>query len=216
MRSSKKLPVLALVVAAAGLSLTACNPGTTNASGTVSASGSVADQGSSSGGGSSASGSNSGGTSGGSGSSASGSGSGSGSASGGMCKTANLTLSAYHGISGEGQEIVSLKNSGSSTCTMHGFPGVDLSNGSDTTISADRSNSDVPTVKLAPGEKTEFVLNYPFNNSGGTGFTFTTLIVTPPNETHSKTVATSINVPVDNPDAPSNGGITVNAVGAGK
>ncbi|MFF4748780.1 DUF4232 domain-containing protein [Streptomyces sp. NPDC002514] len=236
MRSSKKLPVLALVVAAAGLSLTACNPGTTNASGTVSASGSVADQAGSSGGGSSTggttagsgsqtgsagsgssgSGSNSGGTSGGSGSSASGSGSGSGSASGGMCKTANLTFSAYHGISGEGQEIVSLKNSGSSTCTMHGFPGVDLSNGSDTTVSADCSNSDVPTVKLAPGEKTEFVLNYPFNNSGGTGFTFTTLIVTPPNETHSKTLSVAINVPVDNPDAPSNGGITVNAVGAGK
>jgi hypothetical protein len=135
-----------------------------------------------------------------------------------MCKTSNLTFSAEHGLSGEGQEIVNLTNSGSSTCTMHGFPGVDLKSedGSDT-ISAGRSNSDIPTVRLAPGEQTDFVLNYPFNNSGGTGYTFTTMIVTPPNETHSKTLSVPINIPVENPDQPSEGpGIVVNAVGAGK
>jgi uncharacterized protein DUF4232 len=204
MRSSKRLSVLALVVVAGGLSLTACNPDPSSASGTSSPV-ATAGQGGSTGSGS---------TSGGSGSSDSGS----GSASGSMCKTANLTFSANHGISGEGQEIVNLTNSGSSTCTMHGFPGVDLSAGSDNHISAARSHSDVPTVTLAPGEKTEFVLNYPFNNSGGTGFTFTTLTVTPPNETHSKTLSASINIPVDNPDEPNSasGGITVNAVGAGK
>lgn len=220
MRSNTRLSVLALVVVAGGLSLTACGPEGSSASAATSSAGasattsslSAAGQDGSSGSGSS-SGSSSKNTSGGSGSSNSGS----GSASGTTCKTSNLKFSAHHGISGEGQEIVELTNGGSSTCTMHGFPGVDLSNGSDTTISAGRSKSDTPSVSLAPGERTEFVLNYPFNNSGGSGFTFTTMIVTPPNETHSTTLSTSINIPVDNPDQPTKGpGIVVNAVGAGK
>lgn len=213
MRSNRKLSGLALLAVVAGLSLTACNATGSIAAGPASPSSATPGQDASSG-----SGSSSGGTSGGSGSSDSGSDSGSGSGSGSMCKTSNLSMSTQHGISGEGQEIVGLTNTGSSTCTMHGFPGVDLKSesGSDT-VSAARSNSDVPTVTLAPGEKTDFVLTYEFNNSGGTGFTFTTMIVTPPNETHSKTLRTSVNIPVDNPDqASDSAGIQVNAVGAGK
>jgi hypothetical protein len=144
---------------------------------------------------------------------------GAGSASGSTCQTSNLTISAQHGISGEGQEVVDLKNSGSSTCTMHGYAGVDLkgANSSDGTISASRGgSSDIPTVRLAPGEETQFVLNYPMNNSGGSGYTFTTMIVTPPNETHSKTLSTSINIPVDNPDQDPKSGIVIYAVGTGK
>jgi hypothetical protein len=103
---------------------------------------------------------------------------------------------------------------------MHGYAGVDLKgeNSSDGTISASRGgSSDIPTVRLAPGEETQFVLNYPMNNSGGSGYTFTTMIVTPPNETHSKTLSTSINIPVDNPDQdPKSGGIVIYAVGTGK
>lgn len=122
-------------------------------------------------------------------------------------------------MSDEGQEIVNLVNNGSSTCTMHGYPGVDLKSGSGgDTVSATRAKTDTPTIKLAPGEQTDFVLYYPFNNSGGSGFTFTTMIITPPDETHSKSVSASINIPLDNPDQPSDSpsGITVNAVGAGK
>jgi hypothetical protein len=115
--------------------------------------------------------------------------------------------------------VVNLKNSGSSTCTMYGYAGVDLKGaGSDSAISAGRGgSSDIPTVRLAPGEETQFVLNYPMNNSGGSGYTFTTMIVTPPNETHSKTLSTSINIPLDNPDQdPASGGIVIYAVGTGK
>jgi hypothetical protein len=226
MRSSKRLSVLALVVVAAGLSLTACGPddssasGTTSspnasgtplsssASGTTSSPSAAADQDGSSGSGSSG-GSGSGGTSGGSGSSDS------GSASGSICKTSNLTISAEHGISGEGMELVNFKNTGSSSCTMHGFAGVDLKNGSDTVSVPRRSGGDVPTVKLAPGEENGFVLYYPFNNSGGSGYTFTTMIVTPPNETHSKTISAAINIPVDS-QASASGDIFMYAVGAGK
>ncbi|KIF75941.1 hypothetical protein QR77_22770 [Streptomyces sp. 150FB] len=225
MRSNRKLSGLALLAVAAGLSLTACNATGSIAAGPASSSATAGQDGSSDSGADTASpssatsgqsGSSGSGKSGGSGSSDSGSGS--GSSSGSMCKTSNLSMSTQHGISGEGQEIVHLTNTGSGTCTMHGFPGVDLKSdsGSDT-VSAARSNSDVPTVTLAPGEKTDFVLNYEFNNSGGSGFTFTTMIVTPPNETHSKTLGTSVNIPVDNPDqASDSAGIQVNAVGAGK
>ena len=230
MRSSKRLSVFALVAVAAGLSLTACGPGDSSASGTTSSPAATAGQDGSSdsdssgdsGNGSSSDssdgsgdGSSSGGTSGGSGSSDSGS----GSASGSVCKTSDLAISAEHGISGEGMELVNFKNIGSSTCTMRGFAGVDLKGtGSDQAISVPRRNaSNTPTVKLAPGEKNGFVLYYEFNNSGGSGYTFTTMIVTPPNETHSKTISASINIPVSNGDQPSKSdGLFMYAVGGGK
>ncbi|MBD0735943.1 DUF4232 domain-containing protein [Streptomyces sp. CBMA29] len=230
MRSSKRLSVLALVVVAAGMSLTACGPDDSSASGTTaspSAPGATSSpsaapgQDSSSSGGSgdgSSSGSSdgSGGTTGGSGSSNGGS-SNDGSAAGTMCKTSNLAISAEHGISGEGMELIHFKNTGSSSCTMHGFAGIDLKSGTDTVNVARRPGSEVPTVKLAPGERTEAVLYYPFNNSGGSGYTFTTMTVTPPNETHSTSVGATVNIPLDNPDENvQTTQIHMNAVGAGK
>ncbi|WP_030903190.1 DUF4232 domain-containing protein [Streptomyces sp. NRRL F-5126] len=236
MRSSKRLSALALIVAAAGLSLTACGPDSSSASGASAASGasgtplsdgsgatpssSPSSSGSDSSSGSSSGAETAAGTASGQGSGASGGGGGSGSGSGGsMCLTSNLTITAQHGISGEGMEIVNLKNRGSSSCTMRGYAGVDLKGKGDTTgISATRyGKGELPTVKLAPGQSTQFVLYYPYNNSGGSGYTFTTLVITPPNETHSKTVSASINVPVDNPDQDTKGpGIVVHAVGTGK
>ncbi|MFJ4410439.1 DUF4232 domain-containing protein [Streptomyces sp. NPDC088910] len=233
MRSSKRLSVLALVVVAAGMSLTACGPDDSSASGTTaspsapgatsspsaapgqdSSSGGSGD-GSSSGSDSGSSG-GSGGTTGGSGSSNGGSSNG-GSAAGAMCKTSNLAISAEHGISGEGMELIHFKNTGSGSCTMHGFAGIDLKSGTDTVNVARRPGSEVPTVTLAPGERTEAVLYYPFNNSGGSGYTFTTMTVTPPNETHSTSVGATINIPLDNPDENlQTTQIHMNAVGAGK
>ncbi|MFJ2633410.1 DUF4232 domain-containing protein [Streptomyces sp. NPDC087422] len=237
MRSSKRLSVLALVVVAAGMSLTACGPDDSSASGTTASpsapgatsspsaapgqdsssdgSGDGSSGGSSdgSGGGSS---DGSGGTTGGSGSSNGGSSNG-GSAAGTMCKTSNLAISAEHGISGEGMELIHFKNTGSGSCTMHGFAGIDLKSGTDTVNVARRPGSEVPTVTLAPGERTEAVLYYPFNNSGGSGYTFTTMTVTPPNETHSTSVGATINIPLDNPDENvQTTQIHMNAVGAGK
>ncbi|WP_406139209.1 DUF4232 domain-containing protein [Streptomyces sp. NBC_01089] len=239
MRSNKRLSALALVVVAAGLSLTACDPDNSTASGPASSSdtsGTAASAGSSSAtsapstasgqDGSSGSGSgNSSSTSGGSGNASSGSGSSnsgssnSGSASGSTCKTANLAITAQHGISGEGQEVVNFRNNASTSCTMQGYAGVDLRGKGDTDgVSATRGGSDErPVVKLGPGDSTQFVVNYPVNKSGGSGYTFTTMTITPPDETHSKTVSTSINIAVDNPDAKSKtGGIVIYAVGTGK
>ncbi|WP_405746952.1 DUF4232 domain-containing protein [Streptomyces sp. NBC_01525] len=142
------------------------------------------------------------------------SGSGSGSAPAGgasdACKTAQLDFSLSGGM-GEGSYLVNLKNTGSAACTLQGFPGVDLK-GKDGTISATRSKLTGPKVDVKPGEEARFTLHVPPNTSGGSGVTFTSLIVTPPNETHSHSVPASINLPAsDKPAA-----ITVDPVGVGK
>jgi hypothetical protein len=112
----------------------------------------------------------------------------------------------------EGEVLINLKNVGSTACSLHGFPGVDLK-GRDDTVSAARSKMTAPTVTLSPGQTTNFTLYYPPNNSGGSGVTFTSIVVTPPNETHSHTMSLGINVPADSNSAPT---ITVDPVGAGK
>ncbi|WP_433891200.1 DUF4232 domain-containing protein [Streptomyces sp. CA-111067] len=128
------------------------------------------------------------------------------------CQTSNLTFTHSFGMA-EGEILINLTNSSSSTCTMHGFPGVDLK-GQDGTVSAARSHLNAPDVTLHPGDATRFTLHYPPNNSGGTGVTFTTLLVTPPNETHSRTIPLSINIPATaDATGPT---ITVDPVGAGK
>ncbi|PWI45119.1 hypothetical protein CK485_06630 [Streptomyces sp. ICBB 8177] len=139
-----------------------------------------------------------------------GSGASGGSAAGAACKTANLSFSSSGGMA-QGEVLINLKNVGPTTCSMHGFPGVDLK-GRDGTESATRSTMKVPTVTLSPGQTTDFTLHYPPNNTGGSGVTFTTAVVTPPNETQSHTMPLGINIPV------TAGGpnITVDPVGAGK
>lgn len=146
-----------------------------------------------------------------SGSGGTGSGTGGSSAAGTACRTANLSFSSSGGM-GEGEVLINLKNTGSTSCSMHGFPGVDLK-GRDGTVSARRSRTAVPTVTLPPGQTTDFTLHYPPNNSGGSGVTFTSAVVTPPNETHSHTMSLGINIPADSNSAPA---ITMDPVGAGK
>ncbi|MEW2548003.1 DUF4232 domain-containing protein [Streptomyces sp. NPDC047002] len=231
----RKISALTLVALAASVSLTACGGGSSTKAGSAagdsdsSASAPASSAGVSSGADDSANGSGSGtanastlsghpGAASGPGSrSASGSGAASGtasgSASGGTCRTANLAFSTS-GAMAEGELLVNLRNTGPSACTLHGFPGVDLK-GRDGTISASRSRAAAPSVSLAPGQETRFTLHYPPNHSGGSGVTFTALIVTPPDETHSHTLAQAINIPVTDGTTPGPG-ITVDPVGAGK
>lgn len=198
----RKIPAVALVVLAAGLSLTACN-GNGNAgdgSGNGSAGGSdsgAAPTSSSAGPSSSAP--------------TAVAPAATGAARSTMCRTANLSFSSSHGMA-EGEVLINLANIGHSTCTMHGFPGVDLK-GKDGTVSAARSTVAAPDVTLRPGQATRFTLHYPPNTSGGTGATFTTLIITPPNETHSHPLPLTLNLPVTADPTPQ---ITVDPVGAGK
>ncbi|MFF0038288.1 DUF4232 domain-containing protein [Streptomyces mirabilis] len=199
----KKMSALALIVAAAGLSLTACGSGdgssaSANTSASTAASGSTGAQDSTSG--SSASGSSTGGqgstSTSGSSSSGSSTGSSKGSGltaqsatSGSMCKTDHLALSASAtGV--KNQIVVNLKNTGSGKCSMHGFPGVQLVGPDglgDTGPDAARTDTSGSTVSIGPGEETRFLLRY-IPSTSGSAKTYTRLSVTPPNERVSEIV----------------------------
>ncbi|WP_413102393.1 DUF4232 domain-containing protein [Streptomyces sp. Inha503] len=214
LRHARKAAAVA-VVAVAAFGLTACQDNAdASGSSSSSAASDSSDSGSSgsSGSGSSGSGSSDGGSSGSAGGDQGNGGAGGGGGAGaGACKTSQLGFRSSHGM-GEGTLIVDLKNNGSAPCTLQGFPGVDLKskNGS---LSAERSDLAAPKTKVKPGEETRFTLYYPPNNSGGSGETFTTLVVTPPNETHSHSLPVSINVPVTDGSASA---IKVDPVGTGK
>ncbi|MFC9941734.1 DUF4232 domain-containing protein [Streptomyces pratensis] len=132
--------------------------------------------------------------------------------SGGTCRTANLSFSSSGGMA-EGEVLINLENTGSASCSMRGFPGLDLTS-EDGTVSAGRSSGrSVPTVTLAPGEGTNFSLHFPPDVSGGSGVTFTSALVTPPDETRSHRMPLSVGIPADSGSASR---ITVDPVGSGK
>ncbi|MGW1756936.1 DUF4232 domain-containing protein [Streptomyces mirabilis] len=187
----KKMSALALIVAAAGLSLTAC--------GTSDGSSASADTSASTAASSSTSGQTSTSTST-AGSSTSGSSTGSSkgsgltaqnqsATSGSMCKTDHLALSASAtGV--KDQIVVNLKNTGSGKCSMHGFPGVQLVGPDglgDTGPDAARTDASGSTVSIGPGEETRFLLRY-IPSASGSAKTYTRLSVTPPNEKVSEIV----------------------------
>ncbi|MEV1022138.1 DUF4232 domain-containing protein [Streptomyces sp. NPDC050264] len=210
MRAQKiTLATLALV---AGLSLTACQGGDDNAA-SGNDSGSSSSSSENSGDNSSASGSNASSTGDKSTITESAEGSGGGQISTGTCKTSNLSVSGTHGM-GEGTFTVAFKNTGGDVCTLKGFPGVDLKADSGKgALSAERSKLAAPAVTLKADEETRFTLHYPRNDTGGSGLDIVTLVVTPPNETHSKNLPVSINLPVSDSAV---GAVTVDPVGTGK
>ncbi|MGW1806822.1 DUF4232 domain-containing protein [Streptomyces sp. NPDC002078] len=198
----QKLSLLA-VAAVAGLSLTACQGGDKGSS--------DASDSASQGSGSQGSGSQASDGTGASSGTGTPTASRTGSAMTSACTTSQLAFSTSGGMA-EGTLVVNLKNTGSTACTLKGFPGADLKS-KDGTVSARRSKLAAPLVSVKPGEETRFTLHYPPNTSGGSGETFTSLVVTPPNETHPRTLPVGINVPVSDG---SGSAITVDPVGTGK
>ncbi|MFE9369009.1 DUF4232 domain-containing protein [Streptomyces sp. NPDC006711] len=196
----KKMSALVLTVAAAGLSLTACN-GSDGSSASADTSASAHANSSSGASSASTAGTSTGGqgaTSSSSSTSTGGAGSGKGSGStgraesstsGSACKTEHLALSAA--ASGVKDEIVvNMKNTGAGKCSMHGFPGVQLVGPDglgDNRPDAARSDATASTVTVGPGEETRFLLHVSPDTSGS-GKTYTRLLVTPPNETVGKVV----------------------------
>ncbi|MER5371544.1 DUF4232 domain-containing protein [Streptomyces sp. NPDC002722] len=214
---TKKL-TLATVAVLAGLTLTACQDGNTDAAPSQDTASSPAAENSAA---SSESTGGNGGTATDDGSKGGDSGNGNGSDKGsgggqintGPCRTANLTIAANHGMA-EGDVLVSLKND-SDACSLKGFPGVDLNTSDGDTFSADRSANTPQEVVLGGGETTHFTLHTPPNNTGGTGLRIVSIVVTPPNETHSKTVRIGLSIPVT--DGSETGqGVMVDPVGYGK
>ncbi|MDX3772355.1 MULTISPECIES: DUF4232 domain-containing protein [unclassified Streptomyces] len=167
--SLKKISALALVVAAASLSLTACstNAGAANSAANASSASPSASTGSART-------------------------TRHASSAGSTCKTNSLGFSAS--ATGVKHElVVNLKNNGASTCSLHGFPGVHLVNangsraaGPDAALT-DISPDSPPTVTIAPGEETRFLLDY-IPDTSGSGKTFTKLSVAAPKDSVSKIV----------------------------
>lgn len=186
-----KITFAALVVAA-GLSLTACQnddaAGQTDPSSVTTASPSSGDSGSDGSDPASPEAS-----SGGKDTSA-GAGSGSGSDESGKaakCRTDGLKITAIDNfIDGDpqGTVAVEMKNSGGQDCVIAGFAGVDLKTDSGT-LSAERKGAPGDPYVLKSGKSIAFSVTYPLNETGGTGVRVTGLVVTPPNETKSVTLA---------------------------
>ncbi|MFE4058287.1 DUF4232 domain-containing protein [Streptomyces sp. NPDC059096] len=190
----RKRSVVAVTAVAACLSLSACEDGTGSAAGSaatgVAASSDVAESASRSAGGDGAAEE--------------------GPPKGG-CRTSQLDFSSSPATA-EGTLLVTLRNTGTAACSMNGFPGVDLK-GKDGSVSAGRGDAEASPVRVGPGEEARFTLRFPPNDSGGSGVTFTSLVVTPPDETHSRTVPVTINVPAAGDSGPA---ISVDPVEAGK
>nr|WP_272919919.1 DUF4232 domain-containing protein [Streptomyces sp. SID4948] len=111
----------------------------------------------------------------------------------GRCHTAGLKFSfgngdsAYSSADDQQHLEVLMTNSSGSTCTIKGFPGVDLQAAD--TWSLVRTNKTAPTVTLKSGASASFVISYlPWEAGSGTQFSAKTVAITPPNETTSVTL----------------------------
>ncbi|SEN17620.1 DUF4232 domain-containing protein [Actinacidiphila rubida] len=120
---------------------------------------------------------------------------GSGGSSGGQrCRTADLAMSVAPGsgaqsVGSAGPVIIKMTNHGSRSCTMKGYPGVDLVGGGQT-WSLSRQTSVAPhATTVAPGGSTSFTITYmPYSAGSGRQLDVKTIVITPPNETVSTDV----------------------------
>ncbi|MFE3761137.1 DUF4232 domain-containing protein [Streptomyces sp. NPDC059104] len=194
-----KLTFAAMAVAA-GLTLTACQNGEDGAAQGSAPTASAPSAPTSSGGGSSAGSANQGSAKGSAGTgsngkgTAAGAGAGAGSgdsAKGGKCRTDDLEITASESTVGgdaEGTVAVQLKNRGSADCTLSEYAGVDVKTSAGS-LSAKRTGEHPGPAVLKKGTSVYFGVIYPHNTSGGSGVRITGLVVTPPDETKSVTLA---------------------------
>lgn len=105
----------------------------------------------------------------------------------GDCQAANLAFALGSSSPGSSQttQAVDLTNSGSSACTMDGFPGVDLvgvADGQTTyTWSLVRQSVSYSPVTLQPGGTAHFDLYYLPDSTGSGQIAVTKFVITPPN-----------------------------------
>ncbi|MEU2773277.1 DUF4232 domain-containing protein [Streptomyces sp. NPDC007162] len=169
----------------------ATGSGANGGSGSTGGSGTTGGSGSAGGSGSGAAATSTGGTGSGSGSGTSGPAASGGSSAGGSaagsvaaCQAAQIGYSWADTGSGSGQKqaVVALTNKSGHTCTMYGFPGVDLVN-SGRQWSLRRTDAAPQRVTLASGAAAHFTLTYLVAEQGdSTAFTPTTVVITAPNQ----------------------------------
>ncbi|WP_406384540.1 DUF4232 domain-containing protein [Streptomyces sp. NBC_01618] len=191
--------LLAGITLVAALALTACNSDDTAAGASTPAASASADQSdnsnSSGTGTSTGTGTSSGtssGTSGSTGNNDSSSTGGSSSSKTPICTTSTLRVTAADNSAGSdskdtGVVTVQLFNKGGQNCRVSGFPGVDLKTNAGS-MSVPRNSEKPYPATLKPGESAAFNIQFPVNNSGGSGVRPTQIVITPPNDTHQATV----------------------------
>jgi hypothetical protein len=108
----------------------------------------------------------------------------------GLCQPADLSVALGAKSGGTGQQTlaVELTNTGSSACTMEGFPGVNLvgaANGQQNYAwPLVRTSARYSKVTVQPGGTAHFDLTYlPGVSGDGTNITVVKLVITPPNAT---------------------------------
>ncbi|MFE3183912.1 DUF4232 domain-containing protein [Streptomyces violascens] len=188
-------PLAAIAVIAAGLTLTAC--GSDNGgSGKVATDTPSTTAPNSTGTGSSSPGADGGRTMAPSGGSVGGgTNAGTGTGTGGdHCLTSQLAFAVAPGSGAQSQGsqgavTITLTNKGAKPCAMKGYPGVDLVGGA-TKWSLTRGTAETPkTVTVRPNATTTFNIFYlPFSKGDGQEFKPKSIVITPPNETHSHTL----------------------------
>ncbi|MFE5092720.1 DUF4232 domain-containing protein [Streptomyces sp. NPDC056638] len=122
----------------------------------------------------------------------------------GICRSDELEISAADNTTGkeEGVVTVQFKNGGGRDCTISGFAGVDLKTASGDTMSVERNGDKPRPDVLKDGESAAFNITFPVNNTGGSGVRVSKILVTPPNETKTVTIAWPAgSLPADNPDS---------------
>ncbi len=111
-------------------------------------------------------------------------------ADGDTCATADLAFgygpdSGAQSPDSPGAVVVKLTNRGASDCVMNGFPGVDLHTDHGV-LTVPRTKQTPRQVTLEPGGSTLFdILYMPSDPGSSTGTKVSTMVITPPNETHS-------------------------------
>ncbi|MFD0023108.1 DUF4232 domain-containing protein [Streptomyces sp. NPDC058382] len=219
---ARKLTFAALALAA-GLSLTACQNDDEAVGQTDPAANSSAPAASSSDGGSNSSGSDQVGAkdsarskTGGSSSVGSASGGSGPAAKTGKCTTDGLKITAKNTfIDGDpdGNIAVELTNTSGSDCVISGFAGVDLKTSAGTISATRKGKADAPYT-LKNGKEIDFYVSYPLNKTGGSGVSITGLVVTPPNETKSVTLAWPGESSLPAGDSDNGGQVLVGPVGS--
>ncbi|WP_405583423.1 DUF4232 domain-containing protein [Streptomyces sp. NBC_01190] len=111
----------------------------------------------------------------------------------GRCHTAGLRFSfgngdATYGSADDQQHLqVLMTNTSGSTCTVKGFPGVDLKAADSWSLV--RTSKSPATVTLTSGASASFVITYqPFEAGSGVEFKAKSVVITPPSETTSVTL----------------------------
>ncbi|MFG2723045.1 DUF4232 domain-containing protein [Streptomyces sp. NPDC048416] len=108
-----------------------------------------------------------------------------------FCKTADLAIDAQNAAPDKtsGRINITMINRGSTTCSATGFAGVDIKDGDHTSNPIPRGQAQPRITTLKPGDAAVFDLAYTIDSSGKSLSHPTNILVTPPNETHTITLA---------------------------